>query len=281
MLLVAPNLAIILVFNYWPVVYNFYLSFTSWDMVQPTPTMVGLSNYSDLFSDPEFGTVMVNSLIYAGAIVAATLVLGLALAVLFTQRIRGTGAARTLSFAPHIITGAAIATLWLFIFDPHYGLLKIVLEPLGISSPHWTTDPDWSLWTLIIVQLWKGVGFAAIIYVAAIQGLPRDVYEAARIDGAGAWTQFRRLTVPLLSPITLFLLIITTLHSFRAYDVTAILTGGGPGLSSTTITWYIYQTAFKSFDIGHATAAGVVLFVILIVFTYAQTRASRGRVHYQ
>lgn len=280
-LFVAPNLAIIIVFNYWPVIQNFYLSLTSWDLVALRPTFVGLSNYADLLADPEFARIMLNSLIYAGAIVIGTLVIGLAIALLFNQRLAGAGAARTIAFAPHIITGAAIATLWSFIFDPNYGLSKVVLNGLGIPSPDWTGDPTWSLWSLIVVQLWRGVGFAAILYLAGLQSLPAELYEAAKLDGAGYWTRLRKLTVPLLSPITFFILIITTLHSFRAYEVTAILTDGGPGLSSTTLTWYIYKEAFSSHDIGHATAAGVVLFVILVAMTFVQTRFIGRRVHYQ
>jgi sn-glycerol 3-phosphate transport system permease protein len=125
------------------------------------------------------------------------------------------------------------------------------------------------------------IGFAAIIYLAALQGLPAELYEAARLDGAGSWTQFRRITVPLLSPISLFLLIITTLSAFRAYEVTAILTDGGPGISSTTLTWYIYKLAFTDYNIGHATAASVILFLILIGITYVQVRSAGRKVHYQ
>ena len=281
LLLVAPNLAIILTFSYWPIVQSIYLSLTSWDLTAPTPIFVGLANYRDLLTSSQFGTVMINSLIYAAAIVLATVLCGLLLALLLSQRLRGSSFGRTISFAPYVITGSAIATLWLFIFAPNYGLLRALTAPFGINLPDWVHNPSTALWSLIIVQVWRNVGFAAIVYVAGLQSLPQDLYEAAALDGAGAWTKLRRITLPLLSPLTFFLLIITTLHSFRAYEVTAILTGGGPGLASTTLTWYIYQLAFTSFDIGHATAASVILFALLLAVTALQAKFAERRVHYQ
>lgn len=280
-LLVLPNLAVIVTFNYWPVIQNFYLSLTSWDFVAVLPTFVGAENYLDLLGDSEFHQVLINSLIYATSIVAATMIIGLALGLLFNQRLKGSSVARFVSFAPHIITGSALATLWLFILDPRYGLLSGLLGPLGVSTPDWTHSSTWSLWSIISLQVWNRVGFTAIIFLAALQGMPKDVYEAATLDGAGTWARFRRITLPLLSPITLFLLIITTLHSFRAYEATALMTGGGPGISSTTLTWYIYQLAFSNYDVGHATAAAVLLFFILIAISIAQFAVGRKRVHYQ
>lgn len=280
-LFVAPNVAIITVFNYWPNIQSFYLSLTSWDFIAPKPIFIGLRNYHDLLTDPRFGQVMINSLIYAACSVVFPIILGLLIAVVLTAKIKFTAVGRVLTFLPHIVTGSAIAMLWLFIFNPQFGLMRAVLAPLGISSPDWTRDPNWSLWSLIIVHVWSKLGFVAIIYSAAMQGLPKDVYEAADLDGAGRWAKFRQFTLPLLSPITLFLVIIETLHSFQAYDLTKVMTGGGPGLSSTTLTWYIYEQAFSSFDVGHATAAGVILFFVLIAITIFQFAASRKRVHYQ
>lgn len=280
-LFVLPQMAVILIFNYWPVLQNFWLSLNSWDFMAPTPIFVGLANYQDLISDPVFSQVLINTLLYAIAIVAGTLLLGLALGMLFNQKLVGGSLARVVSFAPHIITGSALATLWLFILDPRYGLLSGLFGPLGISTPDWTNDPHWSLMSIITLQVWKGIGFTAVIFLAALQGMPKDVYEAATLDGAGSWAKFRRITLPLLSPVTLFLLIVTTLHSFRAYEATALMTGGGPGVSSTTLTWYIYRTAFTDYNVGHASAAGVLLFFILIVIAFVQLALGRKRVHYQ
>lgn len=280
-LFVLPNVVIIAVFNYWPNIQSFYLSLTSWDFISPKPIFIGLKNYADLLTDPQFGQVMINSVIYAACSVVFPIILGLLIAVVVTSKIRFTATARVLTFLPHIVTGSAIAMLWLFMFNPQFGLIRAVLAPLGIGSPDWTHDPNWSLWSLIIVHVWSKLGFVAIIYSAAIQGLPKDLYEAAELDGAGRWARFSRLTLPLLSPITLFLVIIETLHSFSAYELTRVLTGGGPGQSSTTLTWYIYETAFSAYDVGHATAAGVILFFVLIAITICQFIVARKRVHYQ
>lgn len=278
--LVAPNLLLIAVFSYWPVIYNFYLSLTQWDLIAPTPIYIGFRNYADLFHDPEFGAVMRNSVEFTGAVVVGSMLFGLAIAVLFNQRLRGRGVVRTLAFAPHIVSGAAVATLWLFIFDPNYGLSRSLLQPLGISPPSWTTSEQWALPGLIIVYLWKGIGFTAIVYLAGLQSMPTEIYEAARIDGAGRWTLFRRITFPLLSPVTFFLLVTSIIGTFQAYDLTAVMTNGGPGTATTTLSWYIYQQAFKAQDIGHASAAAVILFLILVAVTTFQVGYIERRVHY-
>jgi len=279
--MVAPNILIIAVFAYWPVLYNFYLSFTSWDMMAPTPTFDGLGEYVAMFTDPDFGQVLLNTLVFSGVVVIGSLVAGLAIALLFNQKMHGRGIVRTVSFAPHIVSGAAVATLWLFIFDPNYGLSRVLLQPLGITPPHWTTSSTYALWSLIIVYLWKGIGFTAIVYLAGLQGMPTDLYEAARIDGAGTWAMFRQITLPLLSPVTFFLVLTSIISTFQAYDVTAIMTGGGPGSSSTTLSWYIYRQAFQASDAGRSAAAAVVMFVLLLLVTTFQTRFMERRVHYR
>lgn len=279
--LVAPNLVIIAVFSYWPVIYNAYLSFTSWDMIAPEPIWTGISNYTSMLTDPDFGRVLINTVLFSCIIVAGSLIAGLAIALLFNQKIRGRGLVRTVAFAPHIVSGAAVATLWLFIFDPNYGLSRTVLGAFGVTSPNWTTDSRFSLFALIIVYLWKGIGFSAIVYLAGLQGLPRDLYESAMLDGAGPWAIFRKITLPLLSPVTFFLILTSIISTFQAYDVTAIMTGGGPGISSTTLSWYIYQQAFQDSDTGRSAAAAMVMFVLLLLVTGFQTRYMERKVHYR
>ncbi|MFG1905161.1 carbohydrate ABC transporter permease [Kribbella sp. NPDC048928] len=279
--LVGPNLALILVFSYWPVIYNFYLSFTSWDMISPSPTWAGPAAYGELFTSPDFGHVLLNTLKFVALIVVGAVAGGLGTAMVLNQRLVGRGLVRTVSFAPHIVSGAAIATLWLFILDPSFGLLRAVLEPLGITSPQWTTSSHYSLYALVMVYLWKGVGFCAIIYVAGLQNLPSDLFEAARLDGAGSWSRFRYITLPLLSPVTYFLVVTSIIGTFQAYDVTAIMTGGGPGISSTTLSWFIYQKAFQASDAGVAAAAAMIMLVMLLAITFLLTRFAERRVTYQ
>ncbi|WP_207782472.1 carbohydrate ABC transporter permease [Phytoactinopolyspora limicola] len=281
LLLLSPNLLIIATFEYWPVIYNAYLSMTRWNMLSGVPQWVGLDNYHTLLNSETFHQVMRNTLAFTGTVVIGSVVLGLALAVLFNQRLHGRGLVRTVAFAPHIVSGAAVATLWLFIFDPNYGLSRVVLNQFGFGSPRWVTDSDWALASLIIVYLWKGVGFVAIVYLAGLQSLPEELYEAAKIDGAGAWTTFRRITLPLLSPVTFFVMVITIIGTFQAYDMIAVLTGGGPGNATTTLSWYIYEQGFQAFDAGRAAASAMILFIILLIVTGLQTKFVQRRVHYQ
>ncbi|MEV0843652.1 sugar ABC transporter permease [Actinocatenispora sera] len=279
--LVGPNLALILVFSYWPVIYNCYLSFTSWDMISPAPTWVGLDEYRELFTSADFGHVLLNTVKFVVLIVVGAIVGGLATSLVLNQRLVGRGLARTVSFAPHIVSGAAIAALWLFMLDPSFGLVRALLEPLGISSPQWTTSSHYSLYALVLVYVWKGIGFSAIIYVAGLQNLPADLFEAATLDGANGWQRFRHVTFPLLSPVTYFLVVTSVIGAFQAYDVTAVMTGGGPGQSSTTLSWFIYRQAFQASNAGLAAAAAMVMLVILLTITMLIARYGERRVTYQ
>jgi sn-glycerol 3-phosphate transport system permease protein len=193
----------------------------------------------------------------------------------------GRNLVRTTSFAPYIVTGAAIGTVWLYIFDPDFGLMKQVLGIVGIGSPDWLTNASWALPALVLVYLWKNIGFVAVIYLAGLQSMPADLYEAAKIDGATAWTLFRRITLPLLSAVTFFVAVVTVIGSFQAFDVIAIMTGGGPGDATTTLSWFIYTEAFQAFDAGRAGAAAIIMFVILLLITAAQARFLERRVHYR
>lgn len=278
---VGPNFLLIAVFAYWPVIRNLYLSLTKWDMIAPSPTFVGLANYAHMFTDPSFLTVLRITVLFTVAVVAGSLVLGLALALLLNQRLRGRAMVRTFAFAPHVLSGAAVATIWLFVFDPNYGMSRAFFEAVGATAPAWVTTSKYALPALIIVYLWKGVGFTAIVFLAGLQSQPKELFEAADIDGASAWTKFRRIALPLLSPTTFFVLVITIISTFQAFDVIAVMTGGGPGGASTTLSWYIYEEGFKAFDAGHAAAGSVIMFAVLLVLTGLQTRFVERKVHYQ
>ncbi|MGA8116056.1 MAG: sugar ABC transporter permease [Actinocatenispora sp.] len=281
LLFIAPNAVLLAVFAYWPIVFNGYLSLTSWDMLSPDVPFVGLANYRDMFTDPDFYTVIGRTVLFSGAIVVGCLVAGLAVAMLLNQKLFGRNVVRTVSFAPHILSGVAMGTVWLFVFDPDIGLMKVVLSKVGITGPAWMTDSGWALWGLVLVYLWKNIGFVAVVYMAGLQGMPADLYEAARLDGANAWTLFRRITLPLLSPVTFFVAVVTVVGTFQAFDVIAIMTNGGPGDATTTISWYIYKQAFQALDAGHAGAGALVMFLILIAITAAQARFMERRVHYR
>lgn len=278
--LILPNLAAIVVFSYYPTLYNFVLSFMEWDMVAPTPKWVGLENYIDLFTGTSFYTVLLNTVIFTGVAVAGSLVGGLAIGILLSQKLRFSGLTRTMAFAPHMLPGAAVGILWLFMFDPAYGLSRWVFDLFGLASPAWTTTSDWSIWAITLAYTWQRLGFVAIIYYTAIQDLPRDVFEAASLDGAGGYTLFRRITLPLLSPVTYFLSLTGLISAAQAFDIIATLTGGGPGGSSTTLSWMVYEEAFLKFDLGSSAATATVLFLLLMIVTLIQHRFADRQVHY-
>jgi ABC-type sugar transport system permease subunit len=278
---VAPNVLLLAVFSYWPVVYNGYLSLTSWDLLSEFKPFVGLANYVDMLSDPDFLGVLLRTVVFSGGITVISMVGGMAVAVLLNQKLVGRNLVRTTAFAPYIVTGAAVGTVWLYIFHPEFGLMKQLLGIVGLTSPAWMSDSAWALPGLIIVYVWKNLGFVAVIYLAGLQSMPADLYEAAKIDGASAWTLFRRITLPLLSPVTFFVAVVTVIGSFQAFDIIAIMTGGGPGDATTTLSWFIYQEAFQAFDAGRAGAAAIIMFVILLLITAAQTRFMERRVHYR
>ena len=278
---IAPNVILLAVFAFWPVIYNAYLSLTSWNLLSETKPFVWFANYADMFTDPEFGMVVVRTVLFSGGVVVLSIALGLSVALLLDQKLRGRNLVRTFSFAPYVVSGAAIGTIWLYIFDPNYGLLKSLLAVVGISSPAWMTDSAWALPGLIIVYVWKTTGFVAVVYLAGLQGLPTELYEAAKIDRAGPVTAFFRISLPLLSPVTFFVVVTSIIGTFQAFDVIAVMTDGGPGTATTTLSWYIYQQAFRAFDAGHAGAGAMIMFVLLVLITSAQARFTRNRVHYQ
>lgn len=279
-LFALPNLALIAVFAYWPVIGNAYLSLTRWDMIAPSPTFVGFDNYATMFTDPSFLRVLRITAVWVVAVVGISLVGGLVLALLFAAKVPGRKAVSALAFSPHILSGAAVAAVWLFLFDPNYGLSRVVFSLFGLDSPHWTTSSRWALPALIIVAVWKGVGFVAIVYLAALQSLPGDVLEAARLDGAGRWRTFRHITFPLLSPTTFFLAVTQIIGAFQSFDLIAMMTGGGPGEATTTLSWFIYSQGFMQFKAGTAAAGAMIMFVLLLVVTVVQMRYVEKKVHY-
>jgi sn-glycerol 3-phosphate transport system permease protein len=277
----GPNLLLIAVFAYWPVIQDFYLSLTRWDFIAPAPTFVGLANYADMFTDRAFLDVLVTTVVFAAGVVTGGIVLGMLVAVLLNQRLRGRGVVRTLVFAPYVLPGAAVATVWLMMFDPNYGLSRVVFDAIGRQSPDWMTDSAWALPGLVVVYLWRNIGFCAIVYLAGMQSLPVEPYEAAELDGASKARQFFSLTVPLLSPSTFFLLLMQVIGTFQSFDIIAVMTGGGPAGATTTLSWFIYEQGFMAFDIGRSAAGSVVMFLLLLALTALQSRLVGKKVHYQ
>lgn len=280
MALVAPNLLFLLAFTYWPLIYNGYLSLVDWDMIAPDKTFVGLENYRDLASTPSFWRIVANTFYFVLVGVAATMGIALAVALLLNQKLYGRGVARTVVFAPTVLTGSAIAIVWVYIFDPNYGLLRVFLNAVGVASPRWLTDLVWAMPALLIVYVWKNVGYAVVVYLAGLQSIPKEIYEAAIVDGASPWARFRHVTWPGLGPITFFLLVTSILNSFQAFDIVAVMTKGGPVNATNTLIYYLYEEGFVAFHAGRAAAIGVVLFGLMLAVTLVQLRTVEKKVHY-
>jgi len=279
-LLVGPNLFLFGVFTYWPLIYNGYLSFVRWDMLSPFKLWVGLDNYTNLLTSPSFGRILWNTLTFTIGSVGLICGIGLLIAMLLNQPLRGRNVARGIVFSPVMLSGAAIGIVWIYIFDPRYGLLDIPIRAMGFRSPNWLLDTAWAMLAVIIVQVWKNVGYAIVIYRAGLQAIPRELYEAALVDGAGAWQRFRNITLPGLSPVVFFLILTTILASFQSFDIIKVMTEGGPVDATTTLIYYLYQEGFVAFNAGRAGVASMVLFISMLVFTIVQMRTSERSVHY-
>jgi multiple sugar transport system permease protein/sn-glycerol 3-phosphate transport system permease protein len=278
---VAPNLLLLAVFSYWPLVQNVALSFTEWDMISPEKRFVGFDNWMGILSSSRFWQIALNTMTFTVGSVGSTLLVGLGLALLLNQQLRFRNGGRAVIFTPTVLSGAAVAVVWYFIFDSNWGLLKTGLAWIGLPSPRWVVDAHWAMPAIIIVYVWKTVGYAAVIFLAGLQGIPKELYEAARVDGAGAWARFRAVTIPGLAPISFFLLITTVLLSFQAFDIINVMTHGGPVIATTTLLYEYYNQGFVGFHAGSAAVYGVVLFLLMLILTIVQLRSLERRVTYE
>ena len=281
LLFIAPNLLLFIVFTFWPLIYSFELSFFKWNMISPTKTFVGLGNYTKMIEDPVYWLVVKNTAYVAAGTVFVKLAIALALALLLNQKLAGRTFYRAIIFSPTFTTSVAVAMVWTWIFDPFYGVLRVPLNWLGIASPHWLSDVQWTVPALIIVSIWAGVGYDMVIFLAGLQAIPRTLYEAAKVDGASGWHLFRHITLPLLSPTTFFLVVTSIISSFKIFDLVSVMTGGGPLNSSNVYIYYLYQNGFKWFKMGYASTLAVTFFVIVLIITIFQTILSKRWVHYQ
>lgn len=280
-LFLAPDLLGTLVFAVGPVLAAFALGFVAWDILTP-PRFVGFDNYRELlFEDTVFHQVMVNTSVYVLATVPIRTVLSLLLAIALNQSIRGVSFFRAAYFLPTITSAVAAATVWRWIYEPNFGLLNSLLYAIGVPHPPaWLSSPSWAMPALILLGVWQGLGFQMVIFLAGLQGIPLHLYEAASIDGAGWWARFRHITVPLISPTTFFVLIISVIGSYQVFDQAFVLTEGGPGYATTTLVYYIYEYAFQFFKMGYAAAMAWILFAIVFVLTVVQFRVQSRWVHY-
>ena len=264
-LFIAPMIIGLILFRLGPIVAAFGISFTRWN-VRTDPEFLGLANYQELFANDTFWLVLKNTLIFAIIYVPGAIILALIMAMLVNQKLRSISFFRGLFFMPYITSMVAVAMVWNWIFSTRFGVLNNVMNDLfGTSNVAWLNDHP--LLVLIIVTIWKTSGFQMMIYVAGLQGIPSYLYEAAKIDGATRWHQFRHITLPLLTPITFFVLIFSIIEGFRTFEVTFAMTGGGPLNQSTTLAYYVYQNAFEFNRMGYASSAAYVLMFIVGAIT--------------
>ena len=277
--LLLPNLLLLVVFTYRPLIDNIRLSFTSWNISSPTVSFIGWDNYVEWFTSPDSREVLWNTVVFTGAAVVGSMVLGLVLALLLDQRLFGRNAVRSLVFAPFVLAGAAVGVAFQFVFDPTFGLLQELLGSLSISAPAFYQDPEWAMFMVTTTYIWKNLGYTFVIYLAALQGRRTELDEAAEMDGASAWTKFRRVTWPQLRPATFFLLITVLLNSFQVFDIIHTMTRGGPlGNGTSTMVYQVYEETFVNQRAGYGATVATIMFLGLLAVTLAQVFVmERGR----
>jgi multiple sugar transport system permease protein len=276
---VAPNLAAVAVFMLFPLGFSLYMSLQNWDLFRPAK-FVGLANYRILFTeDPLFAIALRNSVVYTVGTVVPTVLISLAVAGVLNRKIKGISIFRTILFLPLAVSSVVMAVVWQFVFNTNNGLLNIMLGWIGIGPVPWLVDPKWAMLSLCTVSVWRSVPFATVILLAAMQGVPDNLYEAARLDGAGELRQFVSITVPLIRGAVSFVVVISIIHAFQAFDLVYVLTGrnGGPETATYVLGIMLFQHAFAFLEFGYASALAWVIFAILLVLTVLQLRLGRRR----
>lgn len=262
-----------------PMLYSAYLSMTDWDLIRD-PRFIGLANFARMFNDPLFFKSLSVTFVYTIFHVPLTLVLAFAVAMLLNTKTRGMAFFRTLYYLPNIVPAVANAVLWVWIFNSEFGLLNMVLRLLGINKVLWLQDPNTALPALIIMSLWS-MGNVMIIFLAGLNGIPEELYEAARIDGANFGAAFRFITIPLMTPVIFFNLVLQIIGSFQVFTSGFLVTAGGPNYSTNFYVLYLFRTAFTYFDMGYASALAWVLFFIVLALSLVVFRSSSRWVHYE
>ena len=279
-LFVLPALIPLIVFWIYPILRSVYISFTDWDYMSPTYNFVFLDNFIALFRDARFYDALWNTIVFTVGTLIPTIVLGLLLALLMQKAFKGSGIIKFILFSPWITPTVAISIVWTWIYDPDTGIANTVLEFLHLPALQWIKSSDTAMLAVIIVAVWKSLGYAMIFYLSALEKVPKELYEASGLDGAKGWQRFRDVTLPCISPTTFFLVIITMVTSLQAYDQIQILTQGGPSGSTRTLLYMYYQLGFEEFNMGQATAVAIVMIVLTVFLSAVQFTASKKWVHY-
>ena len=273
---IAPNFIGFLIFTLVPVVFSLILAFMKWDSFS-TPEFVGMQNFTRMLSDDTFWISLKNTFLYTIGVVPLTLICSLGLAILLNQKIRGVKFFRTAFFFPYVTSLVAIAVVWSMLFHPTMGPINQFLRVVIENPPGWLSSSDWALTAIIIVSVWRGMGYYMILYLAGLQGISKELYEAAAMDGANKWKQFIHITVPALRPTTFFVTIMLVINCFKIFDLVQVMTDGGPGRATNVLVYQVYSEAFVKFNFGYASAIAMVLFVIVLVITVIQFKWNQIR----
>ncbi len=276
-----PAAAVLAAFHFFPIIYAFFVSLLQWNLIDPVRPYVGWGNYAQLLQDPKFLTALGNTTYYSIVSIAIALPLALLFAILLNRKLSGMSWYRTAFFVPYVTSLAAAAIVWQWLYHPdQFGLLNYLIGKVGIPPQQWLLAPSQAMPAMIAVAIWSGLGRDIVIFLAGLQNIAADYYEAAQLDGANSWQSFRHITLPLLSPTTYFLLVISMIGALKVFALPLFLTGGGPLQRTFTIVYSIYQQGFQYFRMGYASAQAYTLFALIFIITMLQRRVLAGRVHY-
>jgi multiple sugar transport system permease protein len=278
--LISPWIIGFIIFTLGPMVASLIFSFTDYSIVT-SPSWVGFKNFLEIFTDDyRFWLSLRVTFKYAIFAIPMGLVIGLLLALLLNTKVPGISIWRTVYYTPSVISGVAVAILWAYLFNPQYGLINWLLSLINIKGPGWLNSPDWALWALIIMSIW-GVGGGMIIYLAGLQGIPTALYEAAEVDGAGKIRQFFAITLPMITPVLFYNLVIGIISTFQIFTTVYVMTAGGPVESTLFYNLYLYNNAFRYQRMGYASALAWILFIIVLTLTLLVFRSSAMWVYYE
>lgn len=274
-----PAVVLVVVFGVVPIVWSALMSFQRNNLLAP-PEWVGLANYRAFEQDPLFKTSMVHALVYTVIFVPASIVGALFTAIVLNKRVRGIRFYRTAVFVPVVVSSIATAIMFLWLFDEYFGIVNWITQKIGLGTFGFFNSPDGALYSIIIITVWGWIGFDVIVYLAALQGIPTELLEAATIDGAGHWSLFRNVTLPLLGPATLFLVVFSSINAIQLFDEVYFLTKGGPGTATFVPVYYIFTLAFQQGIAGYAAAIAYVLLAVILVLTLIQLWVGKRMVYY-
>lgn len=275
----APSAIPLIIFTFWPMVQAFWTSLHEWNLLSDKK-WVGLRNYAELVTDPGTQNAFLNTLYYIVGYFPLVYVGGLLLALGLNRAFRGRALLRGVYFLPVVVSWIVVAIVWRWLLNPEVGIVNAVLAWFGIDGPGWWTDPTWAMPSIILASAWKDLGFVMIILLAGLQAIPQDLYEAAELDGAGPFDRLRHVTLPLLSPSTFFVLIISLINGFQVFDQVYAMTGGGPAGASTVVVQEIYDLTFRYGSAGKASALSWMLFLVVLFITLVQMKGQKKWVHY-